>query len=221
MPRTYRVQQGDYLTKIAAENGFSDMMTIWNHPANAQLKQKRKNPHCLHPDDVLVIPDLQKKEVGKSTTQVHNFEVPTSTVNLALRLVDMNFEAIPSATCALELGGQTQGNRIETLTTGGQGEIDHDILVRGGHVGVLTVQVPEWPYQIRMGLKIGHLDPITELSGQIARLNNLGYFAGPIAEEPTDRFKSAVEEFQCDHELAVDGIIGPQTQAKLKEIHGC
>jgi len=33
-------------------------------------------------------------------------------------------------------------------------------------------------------------------------------------------FLSAVEEFQCDNGLTVDGDCGPNTQAKLKEVHG-
>jgi peptidoglycan hydrolase-like protein with peptidoglycan-binding domain len=34
-------------------------------------------------------------------------------------------------------------------------------------------------------------------------------------------FRSAVEEFQCDHGLTVDGDCGAQTQAKLLSVHGC
>jgi peptidoglycan hydrolase-like protein with peptidoglycan-binding domain len=71
---------------------------------------------------------------------------------------------------------------------------------------------------------------VDEVSGQIGRLNNLGYDAGeldsPVASPEQERhrsehFRSAVEEFQCDHGLLVDGICGARTQAKLEEIHGC
>ena len=68
-------------------------------------------------------------------------------------------------------------------------------------------------------IKIGYLDPVEEVSGQIGRLDNLGYFPGDGTDE--DQFKSAIEEFQCDNGLTVDGDCGPGTQAKLKEIHGC
>jgi murein L,D-transpeptidase YcbB/YkuD len=36
-----------------------------------------------------------------------------------------------------------------------------------------------------------------------------------------ERIRLAVEEFQCDHGLKVDGVGGPDTQNKLKEVHGC
>jgi peptidoglycan hydrolase-like protein with peptidoglycan-binding domain len=55
----------------------------------------------------------------------------------------------------------------------------------------------------------------------MARLNNLGYFAGEIENPDQTAFESAVEEFQCDHGVHVDGICGPNTQAKLKKLHGC
>ena len=78
------------------------------------------------------------------------------------------------------------------------------------------------PFQdVEIPIKIGHLDPIETPSGQWARLNNLGYFPEEPKEENTDAMKSAVEEFQCDHNLAVDGVCGPQTQKKLKQVHGC
>lgn len=70
-------------------------------------------------------------------------------------------------------------------------------------------------------IKIGHLDPVDEISGQQGRLNNLGYYFGDIDGNDSPRFRMAVEEFQCENGLTVDGICGPNTQAKLKEVYGC
>ena len=61
------------------------------------------------------------------------------------------------------------------------------------------------------------LDSVT---GQKARLNNLGYDAGEVNDEVTLRYKSAVEEFQCDQKLTVDGDCGKGTQGQLKKVHG-
>jgi peptidoglycan hydrolase-like protein with peptidoglycan-binding domain len=70
-------------------------------------------------------------------------------------------------------------------------------------------------------LKIGHLDPIDEHTGRRERLNNLGYRAGQEDDADDPAYRSAVEEFQCDYDLQVDGVCGPVTQGKLQEIHGC
>jgi peptidoglycan hydrolase-like protein with peptidoglycan-binding domain len=80
-----------------------------------------------------------------------------------------------------------------------------------------------WPPDdgVQIPIKIGDLDPEKKVSGQQARLKNLGYFRGDVDGQDSDDFESAVEEFQCDHSLKVDGICGPKTQAKLKEVHGC
>jgi hypothetical protein len=92
----------------------------------------------------------------------------------------------------------------------------------------LTIKDPQTPInKILIPIKIGDLDPVDKTPGQKARLNNLGYFAGPLEEKKGEEkenktlFLSAIEEFQCDHGLAVDGKCGPATQAKLKQVHGC
>jgi peptidoglycan hydrolase-like protein with peptidoglycan-binding domain len=72
-----------------------------------------------------------------------------------------------------------------------------------------------------IALKLGHLDPVDEVSGQVGRLRNLGYYPLPAGEPDPELFRAAVEEFQCEHNLAVDGICGPVTQAKLEEVYGC
>jgi peptidoglycan hydrolase-like protein with peptidoglycan-binding domain len=71
-----------------------------------------------------------------------------------------------------------------------------------------------------MPLLIGHLDPVDAVSGQAARLNNLGYNAGSGEGEDVTRFEIAVQEFQVDHGLNIDGICGTETQAKLQELYG-
>nr|WP_246312511.1 peptidoglycan-binding domain-containing protein [Aquabacterium terrae] len=74
--------------------------------------------------------------------------------------------------------------------------------------------------QIAIG--IGDLDPVEEKSGQLARLLNLGYYRRALDPVDEDEWKSAVEEFQCDHELTpVTGECDGATQAKLLEVHGC
>lgn len=220
MGKQYRVDQGDHLSRIAQKFGFSDHGKIWNHPANAELKSKRKSPSVLHPGDQLIIPEKEAKQVSASTDVRHKFQVSRSNLKLRLVLEDMYEEPIANANCQLMIDGETFN-----LTTDGQGKLEHEISP-SAEGGVLTIKSQETALsEAALPIRIGHLDPEDEQSGQKARLNNLGYFAGPFEgreeSENQQLFLSAIEEFQCDHGLTIDGICGPQTRAKLKDIHGC
>jgi N-acetylmuramoyl-L-alanine amidase len=68
-------------------------------------------------------------------------------------------------------------------------------------------------------LKLGHLDPVDNLSGVQARLNNLGYDCGRVDGVSGPRTQAAIRTFQKDHGLEVNGIPGPKTQAALKGEH--
>jgi N-acetylmuramoyl-L-alanine amidase len=209
------VQQGDHLSKIARIFGFVDYTTIWNDPNNAKLKQKRQNPHVLYPGDQIYVADLQARDESCPTDLRHNFEARTTSLKLRLVLEDHYEGPIGNASCDLILDGQSG-----SLTTDSNGEIEQTILptVRDG---LLILKDPQTPAQnIAIPLKVGDLDPVEEVSGQQARLANLGYLAGSSAEPDERHMNSAVEEFQCDHGLTVDGICGPKTQAKLKQVHG-
>lgn len=69
-------------------------------------------------------------------------------------------------------------------------------------------------------LKLGPIEPIDTVEGWQTRLNNLGYDVGVIDGTLNDQTESAIEEFQSDYGLKVDGIVGPKTKAKLMEVHG-
>jgi N-acetylmuramoyl-L-alanine amidase len=216
MAGNYTVQQGDHLSKIAKDFGFSDYRTIWDHPNNADLKQKRQNPNVLFPGDTVFIPDRELREESASTDKRHRYQMDTQKLKLRLTLEDQHEKPIANASCILLIGGQTAD-----IKTGASGLIEEDIPPRA-HEAYLKIQDPQTPfYDVPISIKIGDLDPVDEVSGQLARLNNLGYFAGDPAQKDDRAFQSAVEEFQCDHGLTVDGKCGPITQAKLKQEHGC
>ena len=66
---------------------------------------------------------------------------------------------------------------------------------------------------------IAPLPPLGTPQGQRERLDNLGYI--PVDAQPGDPPSAyAIEEFQCDHGLAVTGVCDGATQAKLAECHG-
>ena len=208
MPSMYRVQQGDYVSRIAAQFGFSDYQAVWNDPQNASLKQKRKNPNVLLPGDMLFIPEKKSRLEARATGAMHTFQVKRSLVQLRLVLRDSDGQPIPDLPCRLQVD-----KALYSLTTDGEGKIEQEIPLTAIEAKLL-VQGEAVP------VKIGYLDPVEVKSGQRARLNNLGYDSGTDAADE-DSLRYAIEEFQCDQELTVDGVCGPETQARLKEIHGC
>ncbi len=213
MATYHTVAQGEHLSSIAEKYGFSDYRTIWNAPENAELKKKRK-PHILLPGDRLFIPDRQDKDVDKQSEKRHRFKVKAQPLKLRIVLKDLKNKPIADTQCKLELGKE-----VYSLTTDGKGLIEQ-VIPPTEHDGKLTFQDPDTSVEVVIPILIGHLDPIEERTGWQARLNNLGYDAGRVGSEDTQRLKSAIEEFQCDHKLKVDGDCGPKTQAKLKEVHG-
>jgi N-acetylmuramoyl-L-alanine amidase len=210
------VQQGEYLSQIARQHGFVSYLSIWDHPQNGELKKKRKNPNVLLPGDRLFVPERERKEESAATEQKHRFETSRKKLFLSLVLEELYDKPISRATCELAVDGA-----LFKLTTDGAGAIKQEIAGNAQH-GRLTVRDVETGIQeLPIAIRIGALDPVEEVSGQIARLSNLGYYRGPVDAVDEKERLSAVEEFQCDQGLKVDGVCGSRTQAKLKEVHGC
>jgi N-acetylmuramoyl-L-alanine amidase len=204
---THVVKQGEHIWQIAEKYGFYDHRTIWDHPNNASIKGAR-TPGVLFPGDEIHIPDKEKKDESKPTGAIHTFVLKKERLLLKLQIKDHEDNPIADTPVKVSVEGDTK-----SLTTDGDGKCEREVL-KTAVVGTLFVTELEVP------LKIGHLDPVDKLSGQKARLNNLGYDAGDPAGPEDMKSKAAVEEFQCDHDLDVDGVCGPDTQGKLKEKHG-
>lgn len=217
MPVDHIVSQGEHTFGIARDYGFSDYHKIWDHPNNADLKSKRKNPNTLFPGDHLYIPDLQTGEYSGSTDQQHSFRARNSKLKLRLTLEDQYEKPIASAACLLVI--ETESHH---LTTDGAGKIELEIPPSAHNATLVIQDAQQTPYAgLTIPIKIGDLDPLEEVSGQRARLNNLGYVCAETGSADSAEFRSAVEEFQCEQELQVDGICGTNTQARLKQVHGC
>lgn len=221
MPTKHVVKQGEYLSQIARDYGFASYLTLWNYADNAELKKKRKHPNILYPGDMVVIPDRGERVEARSTDKKHTFQARQETLRLRLQIENTYSEPVSGTDCILSVDSK------ELSTTSDEDGTVEWKIPRGATEAVLLVKerlkikgtaVAVW-YQVPV--HVGHLDPVEEASGQMARLANLGYYRLPGEEIDDDEFRSAVEEFQCDCQLSVDGIIGPKTQAKLKEVHGC
>jgi hypothetical protein len=213
----HTVSQGQCLSSIARSYGFDDWRVIYNHPDNASFRQLRPNPNLIHPGDRIVIPDLDPGGEGAPTEQTHTFELDTDRV--LLRVVVQDVDKQP-------MSGKRYKLTVDALppvegTTGGDGMVEQEI-APGAESGLLEVfvngnNVPPVAWR----LMIGHLDPVEQVSGYQARLNNLAFESGPVDGIKGPLTTGAVKRFQTEFALASDGIVGPLTRGKLRDVYGC
>ncbi len=214
MSTEHVVQQGEHLSQIALAYGFRDYTTIWNHPENAELKELRQSPNVLFPGDVLRIPDKEHKKEDRSTGQTHRFQIGGAKLVLRLALRDFDNEPLANTECELQIDGASR-----RLTTDGDGRLEVPISPADKEA-VLVFKDPLVPFDLSVPIKIGHLDPVKEVTGQKARLSNLGYITRPLEQVDDDLFARTVQEFQCDSGLPVTGVCDAATQSKLQDLHG-
>lgn len=206
MPINYVVQPGDCVSSIAFEHGFfAD--TIWNHPANAGLKQKRQDPNTLVAGDVVIIPDLREKTVDKPTGEMHKFRLKNAPALCSLQIfnedkyrANQNYE--------LEIDG-----RIFTGKTDAEGVL-RVAIPPNARSGVLTIGEDKAVFN----LQFGQIEPPTEIRGVQARLNNLGYYC-PINGEMDEETQNALRRFQLANNLKETGEMDEATRQKLDELH--
>ncbi|MCI0406335.1 MAG: peptidoglycan-binding protein [candidate division Zixibacteria bacterium] len=217
MPTVHKVKQGECLASIAKKYGFSDWKKIYDHPENKDFKQKRPNSNIILPGDKLFIPEKELKEESVQTQTRHRFQFKNQKAAVKIVLKDEEGQAISWKKYKLAV----EDIEFEGVT-GSDGLIEHRVPADAEN-GKLTL----WPKDdspeesFTWLLKLGHLDPLKEISGVQARLHNLGFNPGPVDGISGPRTQAAVRAFQEKFGLTVDGIAGPETQAKLRNVHGC
>lgn len=215
MASKHIVQQGECLSSIAHHYGLAHWRVIYDHPENAAFKAKRPNPDLIYPGDELYIPGQESREDVLGHDKRHIFVTTRPPTFLNIRIQNLGKEPIANAPYELHLDAlQLKG------ATDGEGWVRSRIPPWTGN-GVLRI----WPNAldaettIDWTIRLGHLDPLETVSGIKGRLNNLGYYRGPMDETTDEHYDTAVREFQEDHDLVVDGIVGPKTRATLSQEH--
>jgi hypothetical protein len=210
----YVVRRGDHLLKIALQMGF-DADTVWQDPKNADLRKSRPSMNVLCVGDVLYVPQTPQREwmpvkVGSANPYVA--KVPT--VQVAVKFA---FEGKPlsSETCTIR-----ELPELGTLTTTSNGTLKFEV-----PVALEAVTVEFSALGLDQALLIGHLDPVSELTGIYQRLSNLGF----VHDDPStvgtldEQFlRDPLSDFQADQGLAdVTGSLDDAARARLKSVYGC
>jgi hypothetical protein len=212
MARDHHIELGDHLVRLARQHLHGTVDGVWLDPTNAELRERRTDPAVLAEGDVVHVPDGPPRRFsGLLSRREHEIVLDLPDAYLRLALIR------PSGVgyAAVQTRASFDGETVE-LAPDAEGMID---LV----IGPETERVHLEYDQQRVMLRVAHLQPVDLPAGWHARLENLGYEPGPFgssARADEYRLRSAIEEFQCDHDLEVDGIVGENTQAKLLEMHG-
>jgi hypothetical protein len=209
------VQQGECMVKIALLHGFHSHRVVYDHPDNAELREKRPNPHLLFPGDVVIIPDRTLKDLEAAAGRVHRFVVKQPARVLRVRFQRPKGEPLAGEPYTLRFDTR---RTVEGQTTG-DGFLEEQVLPDESGA-VLRIE------QRVVALRLGHLSPVgdvenDDLSGIQARLQNLGYEIGPLDGRYGRRTRAALALLQAVEGLEVDGLPNEETLAKLEELHGC
>lgn len=214
MAHTHVVVQGDCFSKIAMQYGFTDYKTLYDHPDNAELKQKRPNPNVLRPGDRIKIPEREFKKIEVATGKRHRFKLKLS--KKALRLVLQAHDRTPLSGVAykLDIGGPEPR----------EGFTDDDGKLEEMIPADVTSAILSIDDRVLM-LNLGHLNPLAEVrdgdfAGVQGRLKNLGYDPGPADGKYGPRTRAAIALFQADEDLDITGEADDTTLATLESVYG-
>jgi hypothetical protein len=207
MTRVHLVSQGEHATSIAAHYGFQNYETIWQHPENSWLREKR-DPNVLLPGDEIAIPDRIITPATCSSGTIHRFVLASTRLTLRIRLLNSDRSPMVRTSCELHIQDETHSAITDN---NGMIELALSSRAREGAIVVGDRTIP---------MNIGHLDPIEKEPGWQARLINLGYLE-PFVDEPDPlELRSALEEFQHDQGLTMTGMPDAVTLSKVQEVHG-
>ncbi|MDH4267528.1 MAG: peptidoglycan-binding protein [Deltaproteobacteria bacterium] len=207
----YTVKQGDCISSIAQEHGlFWDK--VWNHPKNANLQERRKDPNVLFPGDVVFVPDKEEKEEPGATEQRHRFKKKGVPEKLQIRLLDEQDKPRSNLEYVIDIDGT-----LYKGFTNGDGWVRWPI-PPNAQKGKLTIKGNREKEEYE--LRLGHLDPIDQNSGVQQRLKNLGFECGQVDGVVGPQTQEAIRAFQAKHKLEETGELNEATREKLKSEHG-
>ncbi len=235
----YVVKPGDCIESIAIKAGLF-WETIWTDQRNRELRQVRKDPNILLPGDRVSFDPVRPKHASGTTNSRHRFRRRGIPSLLWLQILDLaNYQdandapAIGSETAEANPNSETPSAAVDdppqgipyNLEVDGKwfsGETDpegniHQAIPPNARSGRLIL-APGTPFEMEYELDLGHLDPLTDLSGVRGRLANLGWSVEEAEDE--ENLASALAAFQESCGLEPTGNLDDETRSRLQETHG-
>lgn len=209
-PVDYLVEAGDSICSIAARNGHVPS-TLWDDPANAELKNARKDPELLVPGDRMSIAAVRPKNVACATGELHVFRITGRKTTVTIYVEDE--EGAPFADKRYEL---VAGDATISGTTDDSGKLEATIDARARD-GTLRVwlEEPGLPDPYEREVRFGELPPADHPDGLQRRLANLSLWFG----SSEDLSPAALSAFQTAQGIEATGAADDATLQKLVEIH--
>ncbi len=209
MATEHTVKQGECLSSIAARYGLFPE-TIWEDPANRELRERRGNPSVLAPGDVVVIPDKRAREETVAPERRHRFRKKGVPEKLCVRLLNEEGEPLANEPYVLTLDGE-----IRNGTTDGDGRVQETIPPDAREARLVLTN-----YDEEYRLALGHLDPLDTERGVQARLNNLGFECGPVDGVIGEKTRAAIASYRERVSLEGGGEVDQELLDHLASEHG-
>jgi len=208
----HHVLLGDTLDGIAAAYGLLPD-TIWLHDLNKELRSKRGDDRVLNPSDIVKIPPLRVTMVPVEAER--RYVCRRRGVPSIFSVRFLHPSGAPRADLPYLLQIVSAGEPISDCS----GSTDAEGFIRapvppnaiGGTVTLHGDQFPE-TYSFRLG----YINPLSEISGVQARLNNIGYQCGREDGVMDEATIGALRAFQVEHGLEPTGTINHNTLAGLR-----
>jgi hypothetical protein len=216
----HKVKAGECLSSIAKHYHFRNWRTIYDHPDNEAFRKKRPNPNMIVRGDIIIIPEKKVKEESGATEKRNVFKIKAPKTILRIALQSREWQPLQIQKYSLTID---QKNYAVEKDGQGKDGIEEVIPADAGE-GELTVwfEEPGRVRRYRWHLQIGHLDPVSELTGVQARLRNLGV-PGPDAVTPGGEgeaeFKVQLKTFQKRAGLEPSGERDARTLEELAKRH--
>jgi len=211
----HTVKQGERMATIASQYKFLRWQTLWDFAGNADLKDLRKNPNILFPDDdEVVIPTKLKREAevaGGKAKYVVKCGRETLRVGFA---VGWDWVERVSYTAKPDTGGPDLTDFLDS-----DGWMRIDVPPNTSQVQVaLWTDDPDTPFAT-YELKVGELDPVREVTGVQARLASLGYYDGAIDGDAGEVTAAAIAQFRSEYGLPLGDQIDDDLRDALEGLH--